>query len=71
MTSNDHPTAAAAERADGPSRYDHRDEAARVADAAEERVIDGPLEEGAAELREQATQAERRGDLPNDPAAPR
>lgn len=74
MTSNDHhPTGAAGDvQPDGPTRYDHRDDAARAADAADEdRVIDGPLEEGAADLREQVTDAERRGDLENDPAAPR
>jgi hypothetical protein len=72
MTSNDHPTAAAGDvQPDGPTRYDHRDDAARAADADEDRVIDGPLEEGAADLREQVTDAERRGDLENDPAAPR
>ena len=52
-------------------RYDHRDEAARAADAAEDRVIDTPVEEGAADLREQVADAERRGDLEDDPAAPR
>lgn len=72
MTSNDHPTSAAGdEHADGPTRYDHRDDAARAADAEEDRVIDGPLEKGAAELRDEATEAERRGELENDPAAPR
>ena len=72
MTSSDHPTAASDDvPLDGPTRFDHRDEAARAADAEEERVIDGPLEKGAAELREQASEAERRGDLENDPAAPR
>ena len=72
MTSNDHPTAAAGDvRPDGPSRYDHRDDAARAADSEEDRVIDGPLEKGAAELREETTEAERRGELENDPAVPR
>ena len=72
MTSNDHPTSASGGGpADAPTRYDHRDGAARAADAEEDRVIDGPLEEGAAELREEAIDAERRGELENDPAAPR
>jgi hypothetical protein len=72
MTSHDHPAAASGDpRPDGPTRYDHRDDAARAADADEDRVIDGPLEEGAAGLREQVSEAERRGDLENDPAAPR
>jgi len=72
MTNHDRPdTAATHEQLDGPNRYDHRDEAARAADAEEDRVIDGPLEEGAAELRAQVTDAERHGDLEDDPAAPR
>ena len=72
MTSSDHPTAPSGDvPPDGPTRYDHRDAAARAADAEEDRVIDGPLEKGAAELREQAAEAERRGELENDPAAPR
>jgi hypothetical protein len=72
MTSNDHPTAASGdEQAAGPTRFDHRDDAARAADAEEDRVIDGPLEKGAAELREGVAEAERRGELQNDPAAPR
>ncbi|HTE73448.1 MAG TPA: hypothetical protein VK640_09650 [Actinomycetes bacterium] len=72
MTSHDHPTAASGHlQPDGPTRYDHRDDAARAADAEEDRVIDGPLEEGAEDLREQVTDAERRGELEDDPAAPR
>jgi hypothetical protein len=72
MTSHDHPTAASGTvQRDGPTRYDHRDDAARAADAEEDRVIDGPLQEGAEDQREQVTEAERRGDLENDPAAPR
>ena len=72
MTSHDHPTAASGDvQPDGPTRYDHRDDAARAADAEEDRVIDGPLEEGAAELREQTAEAERKGELEDDPAAPR
>jgi hypothetical protein len=72
MTNHDHPESASAhEQTGGPTRYDHRDEAARAADAEEDRVIDGPLEEGAAELREQVTDAERQGELTDDPAAPR
>ena len=72
MTSSDHPTAPSGdEQPAGPTRYDHRDEAARAADAEEDRVIDGPLEKGAAELRERTTEAERRGELENDPAARR
>jgi aspartate/methionine/tyrosine aminotransferase len=72
MTNHDHPDAAAVHgQPDGPTRYDHRDEAARAADAEEDRVVDAPLEQGAAELREQVTDAERRGELEDDPAAPR
>jgi hypothetical protein len=72
MTSNDHPTAATGDELPArPSRYDHRDDAARAADATEDRVIDGPLAEGAAELRAQTADAESRGELENDPAAPR
>ena len=71
MTNHDHPESSALQQPDGPTRYDHRDDAARAADAEEGRVIDGPLEEGAAELREQTADAERRGELENDPTAPR
>ena len=72
MTSHDHPTAASGGvQPDRPTRYDHRDDAARAADAEEDSVIDGPLEEGAEDLREQVAEAERRGDLEDDPAAPR
>ena len=52
-------------------RYDHRDEADRAADASEDQVIDAPIQEGAAELREQVADAEERGELENDPSAPR
>jgi hypothetical protein len=71
MTSKDHPTAASGDEQAGPTRFDHRDDAARTADAGEDRVIDGPLEKGAAELREGVAEAERRGELEDDPAAPR
>ena len=71
MTSNDHPTASGDVQPDGPTRYDHRDDAARAADAEENRVIDGPLEQGAAELREETRDAERRGEIEDDPGAPR
>ena len=71
MTNYDHPDASPHQQAAGPTRYDHRDDAARAADAEEGRVIDAPLEEGAAELREQTADAERRGEVEDDPAAPR
>jgi hypothetical protein len=49
-------------------RYDHRAQEDRLVDAHEDAVIDQPIQPGAALLRAEVTEAERRGDLDNDPS---
>ena len=49
-------------------RFDHRDAAAREADAAEDQTIDAPIESGAQELREKTQHDDERGEAADDPA---
>jgi len=51
-------------------RYDHRTQEDRLTDADEDAVIDQPVQPGAAELRAEVAEAEKNGDLENDPSGP-
>ena len=51
-------------------RYDHRTAEDRATDADEDRVVDRPVQSGAADLRREVEEAAEEGDIDNDPSAP-
>jgi hypothetical protein len=51
-------------------RFDHRTVEDRIKDRDEEEVIDQPVQPGAAHLRREVAEAERSGDVEDDPTGP-
>ena len=51
-------------------RFDHRDAAAREADAAEDTVMSSPMQDGAEEMREETHVADEKGEAEDEQDAP-